>query len=180
MDLHSDLHKQRIDLVAFLGALCLFLSTVEYLFPKPIPFMRLGLANLPILVSLHLLPFPYLMLLTLVKVAGQGLINGTLASYVFIFSVAGSYSSVLVMYAVSRISGRFLSLVGVSLVGSLTSNAVQVLLSIYFIFGKNAVMIAPLFLGIGTVSGLLIGLIAEGFVERSRWHAKLRRLYAQE
>lgn len=180
MDLHSDLHKRRIDLVAFLGALCLFLSTVEYLFPKPIPFMRLGLANLPILVSLHLLPFPYLMLLTLVKVAGQGLINGTLASYVFIFSVAGSYSSVLVMYAVSRVSGRFLSLVGVSLVGSLTSNAVQVLLSIYFIFGKNAVMIAPLFLGIGTVSGLLIGLIAEGFVERSRWHANLRRLYAQE
>ncbi|WP_319476247.1 Gx transporter family protein [Marispirochaeta aestuarii] len=180
MDLHSDLHKRRIDLVAFLGALCLFLSTVEYLFPKPIPFMRLGLANLPILVSLYLLPFPYLMLLTLVKVAGQGLINGTLASYVFIFSVAGSYSSVLVMYAVSRISGRFLSLVGVSLVGSLTSNAVQVLLSIYFIFGKNAVMIAPLFLGIGTVSGLLIGLIAEGFVERSRWHAKLRSLYAQE
>jgi heptaprenyl diphosphate synthase len=180
MDLHSDLHKRRIDLVAFLGALCLFLSTVEYLFPKPIPFMRLGLANLPILVSLKLLPFPYLMLLTLVKVAGQGLINGTLASYVFIFSVAGSYSSVLVMYAVSRTGGRFLSLVGVSLAGSMTSNAVQVLLSIYFIFGKNAVMIAPLFLGIGTVSGLLIGLIAEGFVEHSRWHANLRRLYAQE
>ncbi|WP_319562934.1 Gx transporter family protein [Marispirochaeta sp.] len=180
MNLHSDLHKRRIDLVAFLGALCLFLSTVEYLFPKPIPFMRLGLANLPILVSLHLLPFPYLMLLTLVKVAGQGLVNGTLASYVFIFSVAGSYSSVLAMYAVSRISGRFLSLVGISLVGSLTSNAVQVLLSIFFIFGKNAVMIAPLFLGIGTISGLVIGLIAEKFVERSRWHAELRRLYAPE
>jgi heptaprenyl diphosphate synthase len=180
MDLHSDLHKRRIDLVAFLGALCLFLSTVEYLFPKPIPFMRLGLANLPILVSLHLLPFPYLMLLTLVKVAGQGLVNGTLASYVFIFSVAGSYSSVLAMYAVSRISVRFFSLVGISLVGSLTSNAVQVLLSIFFIFGKNAVMIAPLFLGIGTISGLVIGLIAEKFVERSRWHAELRRLYAPE
>ena len=114
MDSHSELHRRRIDLVAFLGALCLFLSTVEYLFPKPIPFMRLGLANLPIIISLHLLPFPYLMLLTLVKVAGQALVNGTLASYVVLFSAAGSFTSVLAMYAASRIPERYLSLVGVS------------------------------------------------------------------
>ena len=175
----SDQSPDRLDLVAFLGALCLFLSTVEYLFPKPIPFMRLGLANLPILISLRLLPFPYLMLLTLVKVAGQGLVNGTLASYVVIFSAAGSFASVLAMYGASRLSPRFLSLVGVSLVGSLASNGVQVLLSIFFIFGENALLIAPLFLGIGTVSGLVIGIIAARFTERSRWFGKIGELYGQ-
>ncbi len=179
MFLHSDLHRKRIDLVAFLGALCLFLSTVEYLFPKPVPFMRLGLANLPILISLRILPFPYLMLLTLVKVLGQGLINGTLASYVFLFSLTGSYTSSLVMYAVSRLPGRFISEVGISLAGALTSNTVQVLLSILFIFGKNSGVITPLFLGMGTGSGLLIGLIASGFVRRSRWHQEIRRQYAE-
>ena len=180
MDLHSEIHRRRIDLVAFLGALCLFLSTVEYLFPRPLPFMRLGLANLPIIISLHILPFPYLMLLTLVKVIGQGLVNGTLASYVFLFSLSGSFASALVMYVVSRLPARFLSITGVSLVGSLTSNTVQVMLSIFFIFGRNASMIAPLFLGIGTVSGFLIGLIASGFIEHSRWHERLRSLYAPE
>jgi uncharacterized membrane protein len=178
MDSHSELHRRRIDLVAFLGALCLFLSTVEYLFPKPIPFMRLGLANLPIIISLHLLPFPYLMLLTLVKVAGQGLVNGTLASYVFLFSAAGSITSVLAMYAVSRIPERYISLIGVSLTGALASNAMQVLLSLFFIFGQNALLIAPLFLGIGTVSGLLIGMIARAFVAKSRWYALVEGIYA--
>ena len=180
MDSHSELHRRRIDLVAFLGALCLFLSTVEYLFPKPIPFMRLGLANLPIIISLNLLPFPYLMLLTLVKVAGQALVNGTLASYVVLFSAAGSFTSVLAMYAASRIPERYLSLVGVSLAGALASNAMQVLLSIFFIFGENALLIAPLFLGIGTVSGLLIGMIAAGFVAQSRWYALVEGIYAPQ
>lgn len=179
MALPSELHRRRVDLVAFLGALCWFLSTVEYLFPKPIPFMRLGLANLPILISLHILPFPYLLLLTLVKVAGQGLVNGTLASYVFLFSLAGSYSSLFAMYGASRIPSRWLSVVGVSLVGALASNAMQVLLSILFIFGPNAIMIAPLFLGIGTASGLLIGLVARGFIEKSRWYRTVEELYGQ-
>ncbi len=178
MSLHTDLHRKRIDLVAFLGALCLFLSTVEYLFPKPIPFMRLGLANLPIIISLRILPLPYLMLLTLVKVLGQGLVNGTLVSYVFLFSLTGSYSSSLVMYAVSRLPTRIISEVGISLAGALTSNTVQVLLSIYFIFGKNSGVIAPLFLSMGTASGLVIGLIASGFVHRSRWHQGIRSRYA--
>ena len=178
MDSHSDLHRRRIDLIAFLGALCLFLSTVEYLFPKPLPFMRLGLANMPIIIALRLLPFPYLMLLTLIKVAGQGLVNGTLASYVFLFSLSGSYASSLMMYAVSRLPERVVSVVGVSLAGALASNAVQVFLSIFFIFGPNAILIAPLFLGIGTVSGLLIGLVAAGFLQRSRWYRRVEELYA--
>ena len=142
--------------------------------------MRLGLANLPIIISLRLLPFPYLMLLTLVKVLGQGLVNGTLASYVFLFSLTGSYGSVLAMYAASRLPVRFLSEVGISLVGSLTSNTIQVLLSIFFIFGKNSSVIAPLFLGIGTASGFVIGLIASGFIRHSRWHANLRSIYAAD
>ncbi len=176
---HSELHRKRVDLVAFLGALCWFLSTVEYLFPKPIPFMRLGLANLPIIIALHILPFPYLMLLTLVKVAGQGLVNGTLASYVFLFSVAGSYSSVLAMYVASRLPRTWLSVVGISLVGALASNAMQVLLSVLFVFGPNAVLIAPLFLGIGTASGLVIGLVAQGFIEKSSWFRTVEELYGQ-
>ncbi|MDR1230490.1 MAG: heptaprenyl diphosphate synthase, partial [Spirochaetaceae bacterium] len=30
---------------ALLGAFCLFLSSIEYMIPKPLPFMRLGIAN---------------------------------------------------------------------------------------------------------------------------------------
>ena len=74
-----------LDSLALLGACSLFLSTLEFLIPKPIPFMRLGLANLPLLISLSFLTPGQIMLLTLIKVLGQGLVNGTLFLMFFSF-----------------------------------------------------------------------------------------------
>ena len=172
--MHSDRNK-RLDLVAFMGALCLFFSTIEYLFPKPFPFFRLGLANLPVLLALDLFGPAYVLLLVLLKVVGQGLVSGTLASYVFLFSLAGSFASVAVMLVVHRAGRRWISLAGVSLFGALASNLVQITLSVTFIFGRSAWVIAPPFLGLGVVSGLVVGLFAERFRLRSAWVAALRK-----
>lgn len=158
-------------LVSFLGALSLFFATIEFLFPKPIPFMRLGLANIPILVAIDILPFPMLALLTTIKVVGQGLVNGTLASYVFLFSAAGSITTTVVMYGVRKAGRGRISLIGTSVAGALASNLVQSLLSVRFIFGESALVIIPWFLATGLVSSIAVGFAAERFVERSRWYA---------
>lgn len=168
----DDSRSRRLDLVAFMGALCLFFSTIEYLFPKPFPFFRLGLANLPVLLALDLFSPGYVLLLVLLKVVGQGLVSGTLASYVFLFSLSGSFASVMVMLLVHRAGGRWISLVGVSLFGALASNIVQITLSVTFIFGSSAWVIAPPFLGLGVASGLVVGLFAERFRRRSRWFSR--------
>jgi heptaprenyl diphosphate synthase len=173
----TDLHAERLELTAFLGALCLFFSAIEYIFPKPVPFFRLGLANLPILVALTFLPGRYIFLLTLLKVLGQGIINGTLVSYVFLFSAAGSFSSVVLMFAAHRLGGRRISLVGVSVLGALASNAIQIALSILFIFGSSARIIAPLFMSLGLASGLAVGLFAERFSKTSKWYASVREYH---
>ena len=165
------------DTLAFFGALCLFLATIEYLFPKPLPFFRIGLSNLPILLALGFMDFRELMILTMLKIIGQGILNGTLASYVFVFSTAGSLASLLIMYGGYRVLGRHCSLVGLSLLGALGSNLVQVSLSIWFIFGSSAWVIAPLFLGLGTASGLLVGLFAENFAHKSRWLRKVKNAW---
>ncbi|MFW6338510.1 MAG: Gx transporter family protein, partial [Alkalispirochaetaceae bacterium] len=103
-----------LELIAFLGAVSLFFSTIEYIIPKPVPFFRLGLANLPIIVTLPFFKPKHTLLLVLLKVLGQGLINGTLASYVFFFSLAGSFASAFAMLAAHRLGGRWISLIGVS------------------------------------------------------------------
>jgi heptaprenyl diphosphate synthase len=167
-----------LELIAFLGAVSLFFSTIEYIIPKPVPFFRLGLANLPIIVTLPFFKPKHTLLLVLLKVLGQGLINGTLASYVFFFSLAGSFASVLAMLVAYRLGGRRISLIGVSIFGAVASNVVQVLLSVFFIFGTSAWVIAPLFLILGSASGVAIGLFAERFFESSRWLGEVRREYS--
>lgn len=166
--------------VAFLGALCLFFATIEYLFPKPIPFFRLGLANLPVLLALEFFRAPTVLLLILLKVLGQGLINGTLASYVFLFSAAGSFASGLIMWGAHRLFGRHISLVGVSLFGAVASNIVQIVLSVTVIFGESAWVITPVFMGLGTFAGLLVGLFAERFRHKSRWLALIREAHEKQ
>jgi len=153
----------------------MFLSAIEYMIPKPIPFLRVGIANLPVLISLDLLPVPLLLLVVLLKVIGQGLVGGTLFSYVFLFSVAGSFTSAFAMLLARRLFGARITLVGVGIVGALFGNTAQILLARVLIFGQGAWLIAPPFLAIGTVTAAALGTFAERFSARSAWLAEVRR-----
>lgn len=165
--------------IAIFAAFSMFASTVEYLFPRPVPFFRLGLANLPIIMAFPILDLPALLTLTLLKVLGQALVNGTLASYVFLLSLTGSFTSFFVMYGVYKLFGRHVSYVGVSLAGALGSNSVQALFSVLVIFGKQAWVILPLFYGLGFAAGLIIGVLAEIFSRHSLWFFQVYRLVPQ-
>jgi heptaprenyl diphosphate synthase len=155
--------------VALLAAVALFLATVEHVIPKPVPFLKLGLANLPVLVALTVLRPREIFTLVTLKIAGQGLVQGTLFSYIVLFSTAGSLASAATMLLLHRGLGRHVSLVGISIMGALASNLAQIASARLLIFGESAWLIAPAFLITGTVSALLLGLFAERFVRRSRW-----------
>jgi heptaprenyl diphosphate synthase len=161
--------------LAILGAFALFLSTIEFMIPKPLPYLRIGLANLPLLVSLYILPVPQIFLLVLLKVLGQGLVNGTLFSYIFLLSLFGSFSSGAVMVLLSRRwttgnRGNRISFVGISVLGALASNSSQIVLSSFFVFGEGAWFIAPPFLTVGLVTSLVLGFFTRRFCSRSTWY----------
>lgn len=137
--------------------------------PKPFPFMRLGLANIPILLSLALLPPRTILLITLFKVLGQGLINGTLFSYIFIFSFSGSFASTFIMIGAKKLFKKHISFLGISVLGALASNGVQILLAYLILFGNTALLIGPPLLIIGLASSIILGLFAAKFSKESRW-----------
>ena len=161
--------------VAILGAFCLFLSTIEYMIPKPMPFMRLGIANLPLMLALDIFPLNTFLLLVAVKVLGQALITGTLFSYIFIFSLTGTFLSALSMYGLRRFLGRKrISFIGVGTMGAMVSNISQLYLARVFIFGNSVWYIAPIFLAAGVITGATLGLFCEHFTRRSKWYESLR------
>ena len=160
----------------FFSALCLFLSMVEYAIPKPLPFLRLGLANLPVLLAFSKLKIKDVVLLVVIKTLVQGLISGTLFSYVFLFSAAGSSAAAvgILYYCCVRNKQRpLVSLVGMSVAGALGNNGAQLLVARYLIFGEAARYIAPVLLCSGLVTGLLLGIFAQRFVSISRWYKSL-------
>lgn len=162
----------------FFSALCLFLSMVEYAIPKPLPFLRLGLANLPILLAFQKLHAKDVGLLVLIKTLSQGLISGTLFSYVFLFSAAGSFSAALAMGVlhylfVQKRKRAQISLVGMGLAGALANSGAQLLVARHVVFGEAARYIAPVLLCSGLATGFLLGVFAQQFVAQSRWYSSL-------
>jgi heptaprenyl diphosphate synthase len=147
--------------------------------------MRIGLANLPLLLALAppgfenpsgansappLFSLKNYGLLVLLKITGQAVITGTLFSFVLLFSLAGTLSSAALMYLLRRIPGsRYISLVGTGIAGAFISNAVQIVLACFLVFGESARYLAPPFLAAGIVNGGILGLFAESFAEKSQW-----------
>lgn len=171
--------SSRAKLISFFASLCLFLSALEYAIPKPLPFMRVGIANLPILLSLTIFRKREILLLTFLKVLGQALITGTLFSYIFLFSAAGSFASTFAMIFVFSVFGNVhktfiknrahISFLGISLAGSLANNAAQLALSFALIFGANTRYIAPVLLTLGFFTGASLGVFAELVSKKSAW-----------
>ena len=159
----------RLNLIAFFGAVSMFFAAVEFLFPKPVPYMRLGIANIPILLALEIFSFREILILAAIKVFGQGIINGTLASYVFLFSAAGTFSSAAAMYGLKKLLKDKVSLIGISISGALVSNSIQTFLSLAIVFQKEAWIIIPWFMGTGFIASIAVGLFANQVYYKSRW-----------
>ena len=173
IDAHQETFKT-ISRIALLGACALFLSTIEFLIPKPLPFMRIGLANLPLMIGLGIMSPAQYLLLVLLKIVGQGLVNGTLFSYIFLFSAGGSLTSACIMFFLFRIGRRNISYIGISAAGAFTSNITQLVMARYLVFGSGIWLVAPPFLFMGLISSIILGGFANAFTHRSVWYARER------
>ena len=152
-----------------LAACCIFLSMIEYIIPKPVIFMRYGIANIPIMISLKIFTPSMTIALVLLKIIGQGIITGTIFSYIFLFSLSGSFASGLAMILIYKLFKNRISMIGISVTGAFASNIIQLIVAKYFIFGKAAIIMGPPVILIGTITSVIVGAFAELFISKSQW-----------
>lgn len=155
--------------ISFFAALCFFLSAVETAIPKPLPFFRLGLANLPVILSLAYMTKKETSLLIILKVFLQALVSGTFFSYIFLFSAAGTFASGFGMMALYSFCKKNISWIGISLWGGLLNNAAQLVCAYFIMFGNSVRYIAPVLLSISLVTSFILGMVAVKFDADSEW-----------
>lgn len=152
---------------AYLGLFCaaaILLGYVEAMIPvfTTVPGMKMGLPNLAIVSVLYLYSWREAALVSLVRIAVNGLLFGNLFS--FFFSLAGGALSLLVMAAVKAL-GIF-DCTGVSLIGGIAHNAGQIAVAAFLVDNiRVAYYFIPLVLT-GLVAGVLIGLLSGILVRR--------------
>lgn len=153
------------DYIIYLTALCLLLSVIENTLPRPVPFFRLGFANLPLLWALTSLTFPEYLLLATGKWICGSFVSGTLLSPFALMGAGNTFSSAILMYLVYKISKGKVSRYLISQLGAMISAIVQ--LYIASIILKNSVLrLLPLMLVINELSGLLVAHLSYVFKPR--------------
>jgi len=148
--------------IAVLSAFALALYGVESLIPTPIPWLRLGLANIVTLVALVLYGFRTAMTVTLIRVILGSLFTGTFLGPSFILSFGGGVTSTAAMGMTFLVFRDMFGPVGLSLVGAFFHNAAQLTLA-YFLFIQRMeamFVIGPVIILIGTLTGVANGAVS--------------------
>lgn len=146
-------------LLGMLTSLALIASYIETLIPVPIPVpgVKLGLANLIILIVLKLYGAKEGLLLNILRILLAGFLFGSFST--ILYSLAGGLLSFAVMGVLLKT--KLFSLMGVSIAGGVCHNLGQLLLAIVVLNSAALLSYMPVLLISGLFTGLLIGIGAE-------------------
>jgi len=149
--------------IAILSAYALALHGFESLLPTPIPWLKLGLANIITLVALILYGFRTALMVTLIRVVLASIFIGTFLGPAFILSTGGGLASVVAMGLSIKYFKKFFGTVGISLIGALFHNIAQLSLAYYFFIQRieAVLIISPVILLLGTLTGIVNGIISD-------------------
>lgn len=148
----------RIAYCGLLAALALIFSYIEVLIPFNIgvPGVKLGIANLVIIVVLYKLDWKYAMGVNIVRVIVAGLLfTGAFGA---LYSLAGALLSMIVMALLKRTD--LFSVTGVSIAGGVTHNLGQILVASFLVSDLRMFIYFPVLIFSGIASGAIIGILS--------------------
>lgn len=162
--METEEYKQ-IGKIALLVSCASVLQMIEYLFPQPLPGVKLGLANMIALVALVNLGFGVAIEIAILRTIISSFILGTFLSPTFILSFSAAVISTLVMgffYKLSTIKYKLpFSIIGISLLGAITNNLVQISLVYLLLIRHEGVFLLLPWLGVSAlITGWITGFIA--------------------
>lgn len=165
MPLHNDTDRKEVTMkkrVAYCGmmvALAMIFSYVEVLIPINfgIPGIKLGIANLIVVIGLFLLKPGEVLLISMVRILLVGYLFGNGMS--LLYSIAGGLLSFLVMYLIKKIKG--FSIIGISIAGGVVHNIGQLVVAAWVIENTSIFYYFPVLLAAGMITGTIIGMLSQ-------------------
>jgi heptaprenyl diphosphate synthase len=162
---------RKIQKIALLVSVAAILQIAESFFPQVVPGVKLGLANMIVLIALVNIGFRAAIEIAIMRTLISSLILGTFLSPGFLLSFSSAITSTLVMGALYRLSlgskRVFLSLIGISIIGAITHNLTQLSLVYLLLIKNTGVFLLLPWLGISSViMGWVTGIVASQACER--------------
>ena len=157
---------KRIAKLSMLLSISVVLGLIESFIPIMsgiVPGIKLGLANIVIVFAIYELSFKDAIYISVLRVLLIGILRTGLFSISFFFSLAGALLSIVFMYLAKEYTK--MSIVGVSVVGSIFHSIAQIIVACIFLSNINIVYYLPILLISSIVTGVIVGSISSKLVE---------------
>ena len=156
--------SKKVAMTGMFVALAMIFSYVEVLMPinLGIPGMKLGLANLVVVVTLYTLGLQTAFAVSLVRIMLVAMTFGSLSA--MLYSLAGGLLSFAGMAVLKKMP--CFSVVGVSAAGGVLHNAGQLAVAMAVVENVNLIAYFPPLTVAGTITGTVIGFISLKVIPR--------------
>lgn len=147
--------SKKVAMTGMFVALAMIFSYVEVLIPinLGVPGMKLGLANLVVVVTLYVLGTKTAFLVSMIRIMMVAMTFGSLSA--MLYSMAGGILSFAGMLIFKKIP--CFSVIGVSVIGGVLHNAGQLLVAMAVVENIHLISYFPPLQVAGTITGALIG-----------------------
>ena len=158
--------KNKVAVFGVFTSLALILSYVELLIPINfgIPGMKLGLANLLVVILLYKGCPRDALLLSVIRILLSGLIFGNMFS--IFYRLGGGLLSLAVMVFLKK-TGQF-TFAGISIGGGASHNVGQLLVAMFVVQTYQVGYYLPVLLIAGVITGAVIGILSAEVLKRTQ------------
>lgn len=158
--------KNKVAVFGVFTSLALILSYVELFIPINfgIPGMKLGLANLLVVILLYKGCPRDALLLSVIRILLSGLIFGNMFS--IFYSLGGGLLSLAVMVFLKK-TGQF-TVAGISIGGGASHNVGQLLVAMFVVQTYQVGYYLPVLLIAGVITGAVIGILSAEVLKRTQ------------
>jgi heptaprenyl diphosphate synthase len=156
--------ERRLIYLGFFTAFAVMVYILETFIPKPLPFLKIGLANIVVLMLLTS-GYPWSALLVAIcKTLFGGLLSGTFLSPGTLLSLGGSLLAFVAMVIADQEIFGF-SIIGISICGAVAHNFGQLLVARLIVIQQDSIFyLTPFMILVGIATGLVIGYITDIFI----------------
>ena len=164
---------QKMALLGVLTAGAIVIAILESFIPSiGIPGVKLGLANIVILVILYELGIVEAIIVNLLRVIVVGLVRGTFLGMGFLMSLTGAVLSLGIMILFYLLIKKF-SIIGVSVIGSIFHVTGQILIAMLYLGTAYIVLYLPVIAISAIITGVFVGILAQliirtGIIKKQR------------
>ena len=154
-------NKSLILFSLFLG-LGVGLHLIEFLIPKPFPWLKIGLHNVLLLLIILNGTFNQALLFSIFRPILSSFFTGTFLSPIFFISFFASIISFFAIYLSYKFLRNIFSVVSISIIGAVIHNITQIYyVYIFWINEKSVLKLIPLLILFGIITGLITGILTK-------------------